>query len=608
MEKIQVKFVEVAMVLMPLLFVGCNGKSVDREVHSSPSQSKPNVILILTDDQGYGDLGCHGNPWMKTPNLDSFSKNAVEGTNFHVGTTCTPTRAGLMTGRNANRNGAWHTIAGCSILNSKEETMAEVFAANGYRTAMFGKWHLGDNYPYRPHDRGFNEAFYCGGGGVWQTPDYWGNDYFDDTYFRNGQPESVEGYCTDVWFEETIRYIESVKEQPFFVYLAPNAAHSPFNVPPEYMNTYNETPLEPWQQRFYGMVTNLDENFGKLMKYLDDEDLTNNTIVIYTTDNGTAAGIYYNKQKEKNIGYNAGLRGTKGSHYDGGHRVPFFIRWPNGKLDSGRKTDELMAHVDLLPTLAGMSGLAYSPKLKLDGMNAHQILSGGKDNSGRMLVIDTQRIQWPEKGRNSCVMSKEWRLIDGNELYNFIEDPGQQENVAEKFPDQVEKMQQFYDEWWADTATDWAYSAIPLGNENANPVLITIHDLHTADALPWNQEMIRKATANPDGYYTIDVQTAGTYQFRLSRYPLESEMAMNASARKVDAKEYMNGFSAGRVLKIRGAMVEIGDRVFSKSVDSAKPSVTIEAALTTGNTKLKTWFELDDGSKIPAYYNLIEKI
>ena len=603
-----IKSIGKSLVLMPFILLACKEKGDESGNRSLQSPDSPNIILILTDDQGYGDLGCHGNPWMKTPHLDRFSQLAVECTNFHVGTTCSPTRAGLMTGRNANRNGAWHTIAGCSILNQREETIAEVFAENGYQTAMFGKWHLGDNYPYRPHDRGFQEAFYCGGGGVWQTPDYWENDYFDDTYFRNGRPEKVEGYCTDVWFDEAIRYIERVKGQPFFLYLAPNAAHSPFNVPPAYMELCKDTPLAPWQQRFYGMVTNLDENFGKLTSYLDEAGLAENTIVIYTTDNGTAGGICRDKEKKEDIGYNAGLNGTKGSQYDGGHRVPFFIRWPEGGLVGGRKIDELIAHVDLLPTLAGMSGLSYTAELKPDGMDVNHILSGKKDTLERMLVIDTQRKQWPEKGRNSCVMSTEWRLINGEELYNFFDDPGQKRNVAGLYPEQVKKMQQFYDEWWAGTVDEWKHSPIPIGNDNADPVLITIHDLHTEEGLPWNQKMIREAQYNPNGYYVVKVEAKGAYQFRLSRYPPESGLAINARAPQVKADEFRDGYPEGKALKIKKAIVEIGNKEFTKPADGAKPLVIIDAGLVSGEMEMKTWFELEDGGRIPVYYNLIEKM
>ena len=177
----------------------------------------PNVIIVMTDDQGYGDLGFNGNPLIKTPHIDAFASQSLNFSNYHVGTTCSPTRAGLMTARNCLRNGVWHTNAGCSLLNQDEETIADVFSASGYKTAMFGKWHLGDNYSFLPEQRGFDETFYHKGGGVGQTPDYWGNDYQDDTYFRNGIPEQTQGYCTDVFLMRPCPLLKSQKPNPFYV-------------------------------------------------------------------------------------------------------------------------------------------------------------------------------------------------------------------------------------------------------------------------------------------------------------------------------------------------------------------------------------------------------
>ncbi len=587
--------------LLSSFLIACNSKPTSEGKEPS-APTKPNVIIILTDDQGYGDLGVHGNPWMKTPHLDAFASNAVEATNFHVGTTCTPTRAGIMTGRNANRNGSWHTIAGCSILNEDEQTMASVFNQNGYATSMFGKWHLGDNYPYRPHDRGFQEAFYCKGGGVWQSPDYWLNDYFDDTYFRNGEPEKVYGYCTDVWFDETIKYIEAHKEEPFLLYLALNAAHGPFNVPEKYMAMYEDTPLTPTQKRFYGMVTNIDENFGRLQEYLNSSGLDENTILIFTSDNGTAGGITRN-----GIGYNAGLKGVKGSNYDGGHRVPFFIRWPKGGLKDGRKVHDLLAHVDLLPTLTQMAGIDFNPASPLDGENVQPIIQGTAEDSVRMLVIDTQRNQWPEKGRNSCVMSTNWRLVNGNELYHFKNDPGQQNDIAEAHPDQVAKMKKFYDEWWATTEGDWKYSPLVIGNENENPTMITVHDMHSEENLPWNQVMVRKAEHNPIGFYTLNVQQEGNYDFKLMRYPLESNLALNASAAEIPAQKSVDGFPKGRKVNVTKAFVKIDEKVYTTEVDQNATYAQLAIALSAGDSQLSTWFELENGDKIPVYYNLVER-
>ncbi|MEP2240493.1 MAG: arylsulfatase, partial [Maribacter sp.] len=352
---------------------------------------RPNVIFIMSDDQGYGDVGFHGNSIIKTPNIDALAARSTELSNFHVGTTCTPSRAGLLTGRNSNRNNTWHTIGGCSILNEEEQTISEVFQENGYSTAMFGKWHLGDNYPYRPQDRGFVDALYHGGGGIGQTPDYWNNDYFDDTYFRNGVPEKFEGYCTDVWFNETIKYIEDQKDTPFFAYLALNAPHGPFNVPQEYLDMYADANLNETQKRFYGMISNLDDNLGALMEYLESSGKLENTIVIFTTDNGTAAGI--GKKNGLVTGYNANLKGTKSSPYDGGHRVPFLIHWPKGNITANhlKQTNDLVAHVDMLPTLAKLCGIDFTPKNELDGTDVSQVFYPNKKLADRMLVVDTQR-------------------------------------------------------------------------------------------------------------------------------------------------------------------------------------------------------------------------
>lgn len=211
-----------------------------KNTSTSKKTKQPNVIIVITDDQGYGDIGAHGNTFVKTPALDKFHDESVRLTDFHVGPTCAPSRSGLMTGKYANRVGVWHTIGGVSILRKDEVTMADVFKENGYETAMFGKWHLGDSYPSRPQDKGFKYTIAHGGGGVGQTPDYWENDYFDDTYLKNGVPTKYKGYCTDVWFDEAIKYIEEKKDEPFFAYISTNAPHLPYNVSEDYYNKYKD--------------------------------------------------------------------------------------------------------------------------------------------------------------------------------------------------------------------------------------------------------------------------------------------------------------------------------------------------------------------------------
>jgi len=593
-------------VLCTIVIITASCKESGSEISSDAFQ-KPNVIFIMTDDQGYGDVGFHGNTIIKTPHIDALAARSTELTNFHVGTTCTPSRAGLLTGRNSNRNNTWHTIGGCSILNKEEQTISEVFQDNGYNTAMFGKWHLGDNYPYRPQDRGFKDALYHGGGGIGQTPDYWNNDYFDDTYFRNGVPEKFEGYCTDVWFNETVKYIEDQKDTPFFAYLALNAPHGPFNVPQEYLDMYADADLNEKQKRFYGMISNIDDNIGKLMEYLESSGKLENTILIFTTDNGTAAGI--GKKNGTVTGYNANLKGTKSSPYDGGHRVPFLIHWPKGNITSDKlkQSNDLVSHVDILPTLAKLCGMDFTPKNELDGADVSKVFYPNKKLEDRMLVVDTQRLQWPVKDRNSCVMQGQWRLVNGSELYNMDTDFGQAEELSSKFSERVKNMQAFYEDWWISTEKDMHYASIPLHNLSKEPVLVTIHDLHSEDAIPWNQNLIRKGELMPEGYYLVHVEEEGLYQFNLSRYPTESNLKINDNTNPIPSTSNKDGLSAGVGIEIVSASIQIGENKKKIDTDGNRTYVQLQQYLKKGSYNLSASFITEDNVQFPAYYLSIVK-
>ena len=331
---------------------------------------RPNVVLVITDDQGYGDVAAHGNEMIRTPNLDALHADSVRLTDYHVDPTCSPTRSALMSGRYSTRTGVWHTIMGRSLMAANETTLAERFAANGYRTAMFGKWHLGDNAPCRPQDQGFEHVVWHHGGGVGQGPDYWGNDYFDDTYEVNGEWRAFDGYCTDVWFEQAADFISREDARPFFVYLSTNAPHGPYLVDPSYSAPYERDGVAKTMSKFYGMITNIDENVGRLRELLSDLDLADDTVFVFTTDNGTAAGDRRRGDEPGEWpGYNAGMRGKKGSEYDGGHRVPFFVYWPKGGVSGGRDVDALAAHVDVMPTLTELCGLQATPAVDGDGVS-----------------------------------------------------------------------------------------------------------------------------------------------------------------------------------------------------------------------------------------------
>ncbi|ANW97481.1 hypothetical protein AXE80_08850 [Wenyingzhuangia fucanilytica] len=591
--------------LLTLLQISCKEKETKKV-----TTTKPNVIVVITDDQGYGDLGHTGNPIIKTPTIDQFSKQAVNLTNYHVGTTCAPTRAGLLTGRNCNRNGVWHTIMGASMLNKEEVTLANVLQNKGYNTAMFGKWHLGDNHPFLPEDRGFQEAFYHSGGGVGQTPDYWKNDYFDDTYMRNGVPEKKEGYCTDIWFDEAIQFIENKKNEPFFCYLSLNAPHGPYNVPEEYYNIYkDETSIIEAQKRFYGMITNVDDNFKKLLKKLETLGIADNTIVVFTTDNGTAKGYKQDPKTKEYHGYNAGMKGTKGSEYDGGHRVPFIIRWPNGGLSGGKSLDQLVAHVDVLPTFVSLLGEEYVSHKTMDGADMSNYLLGEiQEAPKRYLVTDTQRVNWPVKGKNSCVMDDEWRLIRGTELYNIKQDPGQENNLATQYPDKVAEMNAFYDEWWADVIKETKYSTIELGVDDEE--VLTCHDARTVDYYPpWNQQLIREGKPMKPASFSVNFVEGGKYKFYLRRWPKESGLALGAATKDgVKPTLYTEEVIDGKAMKFKKAYLKIGNHLIETSVDNEKTAAVLEMEVPKGKTSLLAYFDMENGILSNAFYVDVEKI
>jgi len=541
-------------------------------------RKRPNVVLVMTDDQGYGDLACHGNDVIVTPNLDELHAQSVRLTNFHVDPTCSPTRSALMTGHYSTRTGVWHTIMGRSMLGKHETTVADVFSSGGYKTAIFGKWHLGDNYPFRPQDRGFQEVLINGGGGVGQGPDYWGNDYFDDTYFHNGKEEKFEGYCTDVWFDGALRFIEANKNRPFFCYVPTNAPHGPYNVADKYSKPYRDKGVNSNQANFYGMITNIDENMGRLVRRLKELDLEENTVLIFMTDNGTSGS------------YAGGMRGKKGSEYEGGHRVPFFIRWPAGGLDKPGDVDRLSAHVDVLPTLIDLCGLKKPKGLKFDGASLAKLF---KDRTAkwpnRTLMVHSQRIEYPEKWRKSAVMTQQWRLVNGKELYDIQADPAQENDVAGANEKVVKKLRRSYEKLWADLSKGFDnYCEIIIGSDEQNPTRLMSHDWHSPQ-VPWNQGAIRSGM-KANGFWAVEIDRDGTYEFALRRWPKEAEAPINAAV------------DGGKAIRVTGARIKIADMDQSKPVDKAAIEVTFRVNLKAGKTKLQTWFSDDGDASRGAYY------
>jgi arylsulfatase A-like enzyme len=442
----------------------------------------PNVVLVLTDDQGYGALSCHGQPMLQTPHIDKLHAESVRLRNFHVDPSCAPTRAALLTGKYSARVGVWDTSSGRNILRHDEVTLADLFKKSGYRTAIFGKWHLGQNYPYLPENRGFDESLIHQTGAVGQPADYPGNDYFDDTYYRDGQPEKVQGYCTDVWFRESIRFIEENKNRPFLLYVATNAPHIPYRVSEKYAEPYLKRGVARERALYFGMCANIDENVGRLRRRLRELELDANTVFIFMTDNGgTAKGAFKLSEKHHGFvtsGYNAGMRGGKQSMYEGGHRVPCFVRWPAGGIGgaSGRDVDSLTAHFDLLPTLADLCDLSGAKSLRFDGISLSPILREKPTEAWpeRRLVVAVNRNQDPPKWHRVAILAERWRLINGEELYDIIGDPGQRHDVAVKHPAVVAQLREWYEGYWSDISERFdEYSRVFLGAPEAKLTMLS---------------------------------------------------------------------------------------------------------------------------------------
>jgi arylsulfatase A-like enzyme len=578
--------------------------------------TRPNVILVLTDDQGYPPLGAHGHPFIQTPNLDAFHGDAVRFEQFHSGTTCAPTRAGLMTGHYCNSTGVWHTIGGRSLLRKDEWTLADALVGAGYRTGVFGKWHLGDDYPYRPQDRGFQRVVCHGGGGVSQGPDWWGNDYFDDTYMVDGVPTPFEGYCTDVFFREALDFIETSKDEPFFCFIGTNAPHGPYNVEPEYQALYADQAKTDNYARFLGMITNIDENFGILREKLVELGIEDNTILMFMSDNGQCGGA----AGPEPGAFNCGLRGFKGSQYEGGHRIPWLMRWPEGGVQGGRGVDELTAYIDFMPTILDLCGVPAADQ-SFHGKSLAPLIRGeeaGGEWAGRVIVTDTQRVPYPIKWRMSSVMKGDWRLVDRDELYDLASDPGQETDVAGQHPEVVAELQAAYEDWWTVCAEQMARD-IPLsiGADEQEIAELRTHDLRNDDCnVVWNQAQIRKGQGCL-GYWEVCVEQDGLYEFDLRRWPSEAGHAIRAGIdgddvefrRDAIAESAWVHYTGGKELDIRTACLEItGHPQVSVPVQDGDTGTKIQLQLEAGDVHLRAFFSNNKGLFQSPYYVYAKRV
>lgn len=510
---------------------------VNREAQGA-EPGRPNVLLIMSDDQGYGDLGVHGNPIIRTPNLDRLASESVAIRSFYVCPVCAPTRASLLTGRYNYRTRVTDTYLGRALMDPDEVTLAELLGKAGYRTGVFGKWHLGDNAPLRPIDQGFQESLVIRGGGLAQpadSPRPGGSSYTDPILWHNGQELPTKGYCSDVYTRAAIQFIQADQDRPFFIYLAFNAPHTPLEVPEYYRAMYEgkdfsnasypkvgrpiEGRVDPEATaRVYGMVTNIDDNIGRLLARLDAMGLAENTIVIFLTDNGPQQPRYV-----------SGFRGRKGSVYEGGIRVPFFIRWP-GRFEAGRKLDAVAAHIDVVPTLLEACEVAKPEGLALDGVSLLPLLEGKTtDQPDRTLCFQWHRGDVPELFRCFAARDARWKLVqplgtapgEGPEhpkfeLYDLESDPYEQHDRAGEKPEIVERLKAAYQRWFEDVCATRGFEAprIWLGSDRENPTLLTRQDWR-GERAGWGPKSL--------GHWAVDIRRPGTYRVTLLFEPTARE-------------------------------------------------------------------------------------
>jgi len=570
----------------------------------------PNVVVILTDDQGYGDLSCHGNPHLQTPRLDRLKEESVAFDRFFVSPTCSPTRAAALCGRHEFRCGVSHTTVGRSLLQGGIPTVADHFAGAGYRTAVIGKWHLGDAHPCRPEDRGFGHVFVHGGGGIGQTPDYWGNGYFDPMIRTRGGWKKTEGYCTDVFFDEARRWIgeRAAAREPFFLWLAPNVPHWPYLAPEGAEKKFLSAGLDAKTAVFYAMIEDLDRNVGRLLDGLGELGIAEDTVVVFFTDNGSAVPTW-----------NAGMRGAKGSPDEGGVRVPCFIRWP-GSIAGGRLIGEPAAHVDLLPTLVGLCGIEPGSTAGVEGADLAPVLLGrGKMPTGRTFFTHVGR--WPgsdsparHRAGKFSIRDDRWRLV-GTRLHDMAEDPGQENDLFEKRPREAVRLLESYGMWWSEVLPVLRQPVrYRIGGERQAKVRLTCFDwwpsneceCHDAALRLWNQEQVKKVLASVkaggaglkgglSGHWKLWAEQDGHYLVKMSKLPADAA---------VGERREMGMLKAGTV------HVRVNRNEVRMELLEGASEVSIGIDLEPGPADLEAWFggQIDGGGPLGAFFAEVSRV
>jgi arylsulfatase A-like enzyme len=495
---------------------------------------RPNVIIIMSDDQGGGDYGFLGNTVIRTPELDAMHQRGGLLSRFYVSPVCAPTRACLMTGRYNYRTRCIDTYIGRAMMDTDEVTLAEFLRDAGYRTGIYGKWHMGDNYPLRAMDQGFQDSLVHRGGGIGQPSDPIGAEgkYTDPTLIRNGQEVSMKGYCTDIYFDAAMDFIEESKKanRSFLTYIATNAPHGPFHdVPTDLYNEYRKLDFSPILvktlpppqlkkesdklARIAAMITNIDQNVGRLFRRLDALDLTDNTIVIYLNDNGP-----------NTLRHVGDMRGMKSHVDDGGVRSPLLFHWP-AKVQAGNHSDALCAHIDLVPTILEACNVKFPAGHKIDGRSFLPLLTGGNSNwPTRQVVLQTHRGNTPQQYHHFALHEHPWKLVhpsgfgkegfDGKprlQLYNLLEDPRQRTDLSKKHPEILQRLKSGYDAWFKDVSStrpdNFAPPRIVIGTEHEPRTVLTRQDWRHTTGRPW--------AGNSNGVWLLDAPDPADFEIEL---------------------------------------------------------------------------------------------
>ena len=496
---------------------------------------RPNVVVIMSDDQGGGDYGFLGNKVIRTPELDAMHKQSGLLSKFYVSPVCAPTRASLMTGRYNYRTRCIDTYVGRAMMDSAEVTIAELLSGAGYRTGIYGKWHLGDNYPLRPMDQGFQDCVIHRGGGIGQPSDPFGAErkYTNPTLIKNGVETPMQGYCTDIYFDAAMDFIEksTAKKENFFTYIATNAPHGPFHdVPEKLYEEYKQVDFTPILinknlnpkrlkseqdklARIAAMITNIDENVGRLLRKLEKLGVRDNTIVIYLNDNGPNSPRYVGN-----------MRGMKTHVDDGGIRSPLLFHWP-AKVAAQTTSDKLCAHIDVLPTLLDACDVDLPDGLKIDGRSFLPLLTDSNANwPTRQVVLQTHRGNVPQKFHHFALHEGPWKLVHPSgfgkesfseeprlELYDLQNDPRQKHDVAKKHPDVFRRLKQGYEDWFADVSStrpdNYAPPRIVVGTKHELRSVLTRQDWRHQSGKPWAR--------NSNGFWLLEANEPGTYAVEL---------------------------------------------------------------------------------------------